>query len=68
MTRAGDGASIGDSDGARDNGSSTDAEWFCRSGRRIAQECRTIVSGANSLSASAYGRKNRLAAVALRRL
>jgi len=57
VTRAGDGASIGDSDGARDDGSSTDAEWFCRSERRIAQECRTTVSGAISLSASACGRK-----------
>jgi hypothetical protein len=65
VTRAGDGASIGDSDGARDDGSSTDAEWFCRSERRIAQECRTTVSGAISLSASACGRKNRLAAVVI---
>jgi hypothetical protein len=55
-SRAGDGASIADSDGARDDGSSTDAEWFCRSERRIAQECRTTVSGAISLSASACGR------------
>jgi tetratricopeptide (TPR) repeat protein len=65
VTRAGDGASIGDSDGARDDGSSTDAEWFCRSERRIAQECRTTVSGAISLSASACGRKNRLAVVVI---
>jgi len=52
VTRAGDGASIGDSDGARDDGSSTDDEWFCRSERRIAQECRATVSVAISLSAS----------------
>ena len=52
MTRAGDGASIDDSDGARDDGSSTDDEWFCRSERRIAQECRATVSVAISLSAS----------------
>jgi hypothetical protein len=52
VTRAGDGASIGDSDGARDDGSSTDDEWFCRSERRIAQECRTTDSGAIWLSAS----------------
>jgi hypothetical protein len=52
VTRAGDGATIGVSDGARDDGSSTDDEWFCRSERRIAQECRATVSNAISLSAS----------------
>jgi len=47
VTRAGDGASIGDSDGARDDGSSTDAEWFCRSERRTAKSAaqdRTHIS------------------------
>jgi len=52
VTRAGDGASIDDSDGALYDGSSTDDEWFCRSKRRIAPKCRTTVGGAISLSAS----------------
>jgi hypothetical protein len=52
VTRGRDGASIGDSDGARDDASGTDDEWFCRSERRIAQECSMTISGAISLSAS----------------
>jgi hypothetical protein len=50
VTRAGDGASADDTNGAREDDSNTFGEaWFCRSDPPIAQECRTTVIGAISL-------------------
>jgi len=55
VTRAGDGASIGDTGGTRDDGSNTDDEArFCRSDPRIAQECRTTIISAMSLDKTEF--------------
>ena len=55
MIRAGDGASVDDTDGARDDGFNTvDEAWFFRSYPPIAQECRTTVIGAISLDQTEF--------------
>jgi hypothetical protein len=55
VTRAGDGASVDDADGARDDGFNTvDEAWFFRSYPPIAQECRTTVIGAISLDQTEF--------------